>query len=128
MNGSLELSDQAATNPRRWGHPTKPCGLRLPQSGRHARRVPAAEDRLCSYTRDQRAELWCGPVWGTDLLNAMQHLDTAGGGMFAPVRAEAEKLVREHWDAIERVAEALIERGELTGDEVDALVARPEPH
>ena len=27
-----------------------------------------------------------------------------------------------HWDVIERVAAALIERGELSGDEVDALV------
>ena len=34
-----------------------------------------------------------------------------------------ERLVRTHWDAIERVAEALIERGELSGDEVDALLA-----
>jgi len=32
--------------------------------------------------------------------------------------------VREHWDAIERVAVALIERGELSGDEVDALLAQ----
>jgi len=28
----------------------------------------------------------------------------------------------EHWDSIERVAEALSERGELSGDEVDALL------
>jgi hypothetical protein len=33
--------------------------------------------------------------------------------------------VRKHWDAIERVASALIERGELTGDEVDALIGAP---
>jgi hypothetical protein len=39
----------------------------------------AAENRFCLYTRDQRAELWSGPVWGTDLLNAMHHLDAAGG-------------------------------------------------
>jgi len=33
-------------------------------------------------------------------------------------------LVRKHWEAIERVAEALIERGELTGAEIEALIAR----
>jgi len=86
---------------------------------------PAAEDRFCCYTRDQRAELWCGPVWQTDLLNAMHHLDASGGGAMLPVKREAERLVREHWDAIERVAVALIERGELSGDRVDALLARP---
>jgi hypothetical protein len=50
------------------------------------------------------------------------NLDAAGGGMVAPVKREAERLVREHWDTIERVAEALSERGELSGDEVDALI------
>jgi hypothetical protein len=30
--------------------------------------------------------------------------------------------VRQHWDAIERVAAALLDRGELSGDEVDALL------
>ena len=83
---------------------------------------PAAEDRFCLYTRDQRAELWCGPVWQTDLLNAMHHLDGSGGGPIAPVKREAEKLVRRHWEAIERVAEALIDLGELTGDEIEALI------
>jgi hypothetical protein len=69
---------------------------------------PAAEDRSGAPT--------CS--------TAMHHLDAAGGGMMAPVKREAERLVRENWDAIERVAEALIERGELSGDEVDALLAR----
>jgi len=32
--------------------------------------------------------------------------------MLAPVKREAERLVHEHWEAIERVALALIERGE----------------
>jgi hypothetical protein len=35
---------------------------------------------------------------------------------------EAAELVREHWDAIEKVADALAERGRLSGAEVDALV------
>ncbi len=52
-------------------------------------------------------------------------LIASGGGMMAPVKRAAERLVRRHWDAIERVAAALSERGELSGDEVDALIARP---
>ena len=40
------------------------------------------------------------------------------------VAAAHREAVRLHWDAIERVAVALIERGELSGDEVDALIAR----
>jgi len=66
-------------------------------------------------------------IWWTDLFNAMRDLDAVGGGMIAPVRREAELLVREHWDAIERVAETLSERGELSGDEVDALLAARAP-
>ena len=58
-------------------------------------------------------------MWATDLLNAMHHLDAAGGGVMAPVKRESARLVRRYWSAIERVATALIERGELTGDEVD---------
>src|SRR5262249_37819354 len=85
---------------------------------------PAAEDRFCGYTRDQRAALRCGPGWGPDLRNAMHHLDAIGVGEFAPVKREAERLVRRHWQAIEAVAEALVERVELSGDEVDALLGR----
>ena len=66
-------------------------------------------------------------IWRTDLFNAMRDLDAVGGGMIAPVRREAELLVREHWDAIERVAETLSERGELSGDGVDALLAARAP-
>ena len=84
----------------------------------------AGEDRFCRYTPDQRAALW-NSCWREDLLNAMRHLDASGGGAMLPVKREAERLVRTHWDAIERVAVALSERGELSGDEVDALLARP---
>ena len=61
-------------------------------------------------------------MWATDLLNAMHHHDAAGGGAMAPVKRESARLVSRYWSAIERVATALIERGELTGDEVDALL------
>jgi len=33
--------------------------------------------------------------------------------------------VREHWSAIERVADALAERGRLSGAEVGALIGWP---
>jgi ATP-dependent Zn protease len=46
-------------------------------------------------------------------------------GDVAAAHREAVRLVRRHWDAIERVADALVERGELTGDEVDALIGWP---
>ena len=49
-------------------------------------------------------------------------LDASGGGAMAPVKREAERLVSRNWDAIESVAEALIERGELSG--VDSRATR----
>src|SRR5262245_45809152 len=55
---------------------------------------PAAEDRFCGYTRDQRAELW-NTAWREDLFNAMHRLDASGGGPMAPVKRGAERLVRE---------------------------------
>ena len=72
---------------------------------------------------EYRAELWSS-AWREDLFNAMHHLDAAGGGMLAPVRRAAERLVRKHWNAIERVAVAPREGGEVSADEVDALIAR----
>jgi hypothetical protein len=41
--------------------------------------------------------------------------------LYGDALGEAEDLVRQHWDAIERVAQALVERGKLTGDEVDRI-------
>jgi hypothetical protein len=82
-----------------------------------------AEQRLCDYSDAEMAELWSGD-WRDDLRNAIAYLDACDGGLCAPVRREAERLVRKHWAAIERVASALAERGELTGDEIDGLIAR----
>jgi hypothetical protein len=85
-----------------------------------------AREAVARNTPEQRAELW-DSCWRGGLFNAMCHLDGAGGGMIAPVKREAERLVRKHWDAIERVAVALSERAELSGDEVDALLAAGAP-
>jgi hypothetical protein len=49
-------------------------------------------------------------------------IDAASGGSFAAVSREAERLVIDQWEAVERVARALAERGRLTGDQVAALV------
>jgi len=40
---------------------------------------PAAEDRLCRHTREERAQLWA-TVWRIDLANAVGHVDATGGG------------------------------------------------
>ena len=65
-----------------------------------------AREAVARNTPEQRAELW-DSCWRGDLFNAMGNLDASGGGMMAPARREAERLVREHWEAIERVATAL---------------------
>ena len=81
---------------------------------------PCAEQRLCGYGPEQTAETW-ETCWKIDFRNALRHLDVIDGS-FGDALSEAEDLVRRHWDAIEPVAEALVERGELTGAEVEALV------
>jgi len=63
-------------------------------------------------------------AWDGDARNAAHHLGAIDGDVAAAHR-EAVRLVRQHWSAIERVADALAERGELTGDEVDALIGWP---
>src|SRR5262249_5445636 len=56
-----------------------------------------------------------------DARNAARYLSAIDGDIAAAHR-EAVRLVRQHWDAIERVADALAERGRLSGAEVDALI------
>jgi len=43
--------------------------------------------------------------------------------LWRPLAAEAEALVAKNWRAIERVAKALITHRELTGDDIDDLIA-----
>jgi ATP-dependent Zn protease len=49
--------------------------------------------------------------------------------LFESAASAAERLVREHWSAIETVTSLLIERKQLSGDEVAAIVNshRPDP-
>jgi hypothetical protein len=44
--------------------------------------------------------------------------------MCAPVIRMARRMVRRNWRTIKKVAAALVERGELTGDEIDRLIGR----
>ena len=84
---------------------------------------PMAEYRHANMTGEDAARAWEGP-WQGDLRNCFRHLDAAGGGSVGPVRTEAERLCATYWAAIERVADALLERGSLNGSEVDALIER----
>ena len=84
---------------------------------------PAAEDRFVGYPPAEHPALWRS-AWAKDARNAASHLGAIDGDVAAAHR-EAVRLVREHWDAIARVAVALSEHGELSGDEVDVLIARP---
>src|SRR5262249_54515534 len=83
---------------------------------------PAAEDRLQRYPSADHPALW-DTAWDGDARNAARYLSAIDGDIAAAHR-EAVRLVARHWDAIERVADALAERGRLSGAEVDALIAR----
>jgi hypothetical protein len=83
---------------------------------------PVAEDRFQRYPPAEHPALWSS-AWDGDARNAARYLG-ADGDIVAAHR-EAVRLVREHWDAIERVADALAERGRLSGAEVDALIGWP---
>ena len=77
-----------------------------------------AETKHCGYSLDRQAELW-SVAWATDLASAVRDLDRAA---IAPAIGQARQLVSEHWRSIEVVAQALLERGELTGDDIRALI------
>jgi hypothetical protein len=70
-----------------------------------------------------RARLWKS-YWKTDRANAEHWLGLIRGVSFAQAEAMARHLVGEHWPAIVRVAEALADCGELSGAELERLVAR----
>jgi hypothetical protein len=86
---------------------------------------PLAEARHCGLTADDEARLW-PDQWRGDLKNLLKH--DGIDGMLAPLRQQAELLVARHWTSIERVASALLARGEVSGGEVDMLLDTPEFH
>jgi hypothetical protein len=81
---------------------------------------PVAEARHCNLSDDDTARMW-PDQWRGDLRNLLRY---DGVGMLAPLRAQAETLVARHWSSIERVASALLARGEVSGGEVDLLLDR----
>jgi hypothetical protein len=48
--------------------------------------------------------------------------EAAVDAFIAYARVEAEALLRQHWFEVEAVAEALIEKGALTGEEIDQAI------
>lgn len=82
---------------------------------------PEGETRRHGYSASQCAELWGSSVWRDDLANALRHLD---GAEIAPALHQARRLVNENWNAIEVLAAALLDRKELNGDEINAVLGR----
>jgi hypothetical protein len=80
---------------------------------------PAAEDRFQRYPPAEHPALW-NSAWDGDARNAARYLGIDGDVVAA--HREAARLVRRHWSVIERVADALGERGRLSGAVVGALI------
>ena len=81
---------------------------------------PVAEHRYCKLGDFEEARRW-EDGWREDLQNILKYkYDEIG--MLTPLRDRAEALVAELWPVIERVAEALLQHGALSGDEIDALL------
>ena len=75
----------------------------------------------CGEEKHRPLRDWGGArAWGGDMVKAIKVLPEAADRSAAMAAASA--LVERHWAAIERVARALQERGELSGREVDALL------
>jgi hypothetical protein len=76
---------------------------------------PAAEVKFLSMTRDASKPLW-NTVWFRDAEKIVQVTDRR-----AVVR-EARELVDRHWGHVGVVARALMDRGSLSGAEIDTLI------
>jgi hypothetical protein len=84
---------------------------------------PAAEQRHAGYPADVRARLWQRAYWKGDRANAEHWLRLAAGrATLVQTEAMARHLVGEQWPAIVRVAQALVEEGELDGARIEALM------
>jgi hypothetical protein len=80
---------------------------------------PIAEAEYCRLTSDECATLW-QDAWHGDRANIEKlGLTDAERGK---ARARAQWLVATHWRKIDALATALVERGEMTGDEVNELL------
>jgi ATP-dependent Zn protease len=77
---------------------------------------PITEMRRFNYKELERC--WASG-WSGDLANARQRY----AGNLGEAFRRADHLLRRHWRAVERVADALLARGELSGAEVRRLAA-----
>jgi hypothetical protein len=81
---------------------------------------PTTERRYRAPSPAELEALW-REQWRTDVAHAREHIAACGADPFV-LLLEVELLVRENWEAIERVAAALEQRGTLTGAEIAALM------
>jgi hypothetical protein len=87
---------------------------------------PAAERRYVDLPHGAAMKLK-GSAWKTDYQNAEYWLGLISGVTLQQVERMAAHLVYEHWAAVERVAAALAEEGELSALALDRLW-RSDPH
>jgi hypothetical protein len=82
---------------------------------------PAAEQRHADYPNDMLATLW-ETAWKPDRDNAAANLcQSRRVRTLADVETLAASLVEEHWAGIARIAEVLLDQGELSGARIEAL-------
>lgn len=81
---------------------------------------PISEAQYCRLSSDQCRVLWDSDAWHGDRANIEKlGLTDAERGK---ARERAQWLVQTHWRKIDALAAALIERGEMTGDEVNEVL------
>jgi hypothetical protein len=81
---------------------------------------PMAELRFIGYPEDVQDLLWRS-AWTLDRRRAGDWLRQLSGVSFGNTEVCASHLVNYHWEAVVRIAEILIARGELSGLEVERL-------
>jgi hypothetical protein len=113
---SVSLADGARTRYRRGDRHAHFCEAVIALAG------PAAEQHYRPTTPAERSALW-RDAWSGDLEMRAVTSQACGAAEAWLVRWTHE-LVRRHWEAIEKVATALLARGELSAAEVDALMQR----
>ena len=115
------------------GHPIRSATLALvwtrPRDARAAVLIalagPAAEIVHAGHAAPERERLW-STAWATDRRNALRALDGVDGADLDFALRRATKLVCEHWDWVIRLARVLRETGELSGDQINALIGARE--
>ena len=81
----------------------------------------AAEWRVDYPGRVPTAHTLLNYLWSGDLQAAVEHLGTPDGALLVATWVAARRLVDDDWASVVRIAQALQQRGRLTGDEATAL-------